>query len=886
MKKYNKKKSGICCTLLGFLFCIVSTCPVMGQVTFKKILTEENYEQWSKLLAHSLSDYGNWASYSVIYEDRRDTLFVRRTEGKQSYSYPTGKKGMFSGESWFACLQEKNKLTLLDLISGKERYIENVKQFEFSADGSHLVVVSPSTHQLYTIKIINLATSAVTELEGITTYSFNESTTSLAYNMEKESNTILIVLSLNSNLKNIVTLPLQEKISKIVWQYNGNGLAFLLVSKTKNENAIEIPPKLGYYCIDKNKLFILDPLTTAQFPKDKIIALKNSTQLNISDDGMRIIFQVMPKIKAKSDGESNVEIWHGDDNHLYVERAPDFSFESKSKTWIWYPYENELFDFMPKETSILLSGNQKWALSADSESCGPQFKYDSDKNFYLIDLVHRTRDLILECHTGHGFYTSVSPLGNYVAYFKEGNWFTYEAAKKLHQNLTESAEVKFFNENDDKAGSPDVYNFAGWSKDDKYLFVFDQYDLWKISSDGREKIRLTQGREKQIEFRLVRNSDIKSAQTFLSTELPTIIDLNAPLFFEANQYDASKKGLFKLDKGKMTAVYYDSKNISKAIIAEKSNSYLLNVETYEQTPTLLFMKNNTKKFKTIYQSNLQQARYFWGRNQTVSYTTQAGKKLNGILYFPANYVEGKKYPMIVNVYEDQYYLKNKYFAPSLSNGNGFNFTNYVLDGYFVFLPDIAYEVGSPGDSALDCVTAGVEVVLKLNVVNPLKIGLIGHSFGGYETTYIIGKSKLFATAVGGAAQTDLVSCYLTVGENYKKSEFWRFEDFTNRMGKMLFDDFDNYLYNSPIYNAPSISTPLLIWTGAKDGVVMPKQSMELYLALRRLGKPVSLLRYKNEHHTISDFKNKVDLTLKIKDWFNYYLKDLPLSPWMSSNANR
>lgn len=849
------------------------------------MLTEENYGQWSKLLGRSVSEYGNWASYSVVYEDKRDTLFVSRTQGNKTYNYPRGKNGTFSGESWFACLKEKNTLVLLDLISGKQQYIENVKQFEFSANGNHLIIVLKSVEQLYTIKIINLATKAVTQIEAVTAYSFNEANTALAYSSEKDRVTVLKVIPFNSTLSAIVTHPFEEKISKMVWQFNGNGLVFSLIPDTKKGTTPEIPAKLGYYCIAKNKLFVLDPLTTAEFPKDKIISFNYATQLNISEDGLRIVFQVAPQTKDQTASSSDVEIWHGADNHLYTERSTDNSFENRAKTMVWYPSENELYDFMPKETSVLLSGNHKWALSADSESCGPQFKYDSDKNFYLTDLINRTRTLILECHTGHGFYTSISPLGSYVAYFKDGNWFTYDSTRKLHRNLTAGNEVKYFNENDDKAGPQDVYVLAGWSADDKYLFVYDQYDLWKIRTDGTEMKRLTQGREKHIEFRLLRNFDKKRAQTYLSAELPTILDLNRKLFLEANDYDGAKQGVFKFEKGKMTSLYFESKNISKVLISEKSDRYLCIEETYEQAPTLIFKKSNTNKVRVIYRSNLQQAYYFWGSNRTIDYTTKKGKRVKGILYFPANYEQGKKYPMIVNVYEQQFYLKNKYFAPSLVNGNGINFTNYVLDGYFVFLPDIVYDVGAPGDSALDCVTSGIEEVLKLNAVNQLKIGLTGHSFGGYETTYIIGKSNLFAAAVGGAAQTDLVSCYLTVGENYKKSEFWRFEDFTNRMGKMLFDDFDNYLYNSPIYNAPSIATPLLIWTGVKDGVVMPKQSMELYLSLRRLEKPVTLLRYNNEYHTISDLKNQVDLTLKIKDFFNYYLKDLPLNTWMKSNAN-
>ena len=105
------------------------------------------------------------------------------------------------------------------------------------------------------------------------------------------------------------------------------------------------------------------------------------------------------------------------------------------------------------------------------------------------------------------------------------------------------------------------------------------------------------------------------------------------------------------------------------------------------------------------------------------------------------------------------------------------------------------------------------------------------------------------------------------------------------MGKTLYADWSNYIYNSPITNAGNIETPLLLWTGDKDGSVSPKQSMEMYLALRRLEKKVLLLQYTNESHSITEERKQIDLTTKILDWFNYYLKDEPVKIWMLPNVN-
>jgi dipeptidyl aminopeptidase/acylaminoacyl peptidase len=180
----------------------------------------------------------------------------------------------------------------------------------------------------------------------------------------------------------------------------------------------------------------------------------------------------------------------------------------------------------------------------------------------------------------------------------------------------------------------------------------------------------------------------------------------------------------------------------------------------------------------------------------------------------------------------------------------------------------------------------VNKVLSRGDVDPKRVGLIGHSLGGYEASYIVSKSNLFAAAVAGAALTDLVSEYLTVSDNYKKAEFWRYEYYTNRMPKPLFDNFEGYLQNSPVYNAPTIQTPLLIWTGEDDAHVAPSQSTELYLAMRRLGKKVTMLRYPNENHNLTKPDAQSDLANKVGEWFDFYLKDGPEMDWMKNSHRR
>lgn len=882
MKNKIKNKSVICCTLLTLLFFVISTCPVLGQVKQKRLVTKEEYSKWSALQANGISANGDWTSYDVQYESGEDTLFVSSTDGKKRFVYPSGTKPTFSGAEWFACLMGKNTLVLLSLRTGKEERFENVLKFEFSAKSKRLITVEKRTDFSHALQIIDLKSKAVTKLANVSSYSFNDDFTNLSYSIEKEGVSLLTVIPLENSILPLATLKLQGRVSTIVWQSNSKSIAFVIHSSKGLTTTRDNGCQLGYYQFPQKKIYLLDPLTTTGFPERYQINVQFNDYLNISEDGMRILVLLAPNVKTELNAATDVEIWHGADSNIYTQKDLTGNVEDLPRTGVWYPFSETFLDFMGSDTSLLLSGNRNMALSSNSEFCGLQFKYDNDRNYYLTNLKNGTRKQILSCHTAHELYTFMSPNGKYVAYFKDGNWFTYDVESEVHRNITKQVGVAFYDENDDKAGSPDVYPFAGWSEDDSSLFVYDQFDLWQISADGSKLKRITNGRAKGIEYRLAPVKLTNKSKTFLSIEAPTVVNLEGPLLLETNDYEGAKQGQSMLNKGKVNSLLFESKKINTLLKASENDSFVHVEETNVQAPTLMFKKDNRHAPNTIYRSNLHASNYFWSYNKTIIYTNKRGKKLKGVLYYPVRFNPGKKYPLLVNIYEQQYYLKNKYIAPSLLNGNGINFTNYVMDGYFVFLPDIVYEVGLPGDSALDCVTAGVEAVLALNLINPAKVGLTGHSFGGYETTYIVGKSKLFAAAVGGASQTDLISCYLSVSENYKRSEFWRFEDYTNRMGSMLFDDLENYIYNSPVYSAATVSTPLLLWTGDKDGVVAPTQSMEFYLALRRIGKQVCLLRYKNENHVVQDENKQIDLTLKIADWFNYYLKDAPLRSWMKT----
>ena len=213
-----------------------------------------------------------------------------------------------------------------------------------------------------------------------------------------------------------------------------------------------------------------------------------------------------------------------------------------------------------------------------------------------------------------------------------------------------------------------------------------------------------------------------------------------------------------------------------------------------------------------------------------------------------------------------------YNNPSIYNSEGFTLANYTNEGYFVLMPDITYTMGDPGTSATDCVLKAVNTALLTANIDDKKLGLIGHSYGGHETSLIITKTPLFAAAVAGAASTNMISDYLRLNEVTQAIKFWRYEVHQYRMGLSPFGNLEAYIKNSPVMNAEKIVTPLLSWTGKSDGTVDWRQSVELHLALKRLNKTNTLLVYPNEDHILRNLDAQLDLTARIKNWFDLYLK--------------
>ena len=261
------------------------------------------------------------------------------------------------------------------------------------------------------------------------------------------------------------------------------------------------------------------------------------------------------------------------------------------------------------------------------------------------------------------------------------------------------------------------------------------------------------------------------------------------------------------------------------------------------------------------------------------WTTFDGKKLDGLLYKPEDFDATKKYPLMCYFYEtnSETLYRNIIPQPSWST---VNLTFYTSRGYVVFVPDIVYTPGLPGQSAYNCIVSGVESLAKNPWIDRENMAIQGQSWGGYEVAFLITRTNIFKAAGAGAPVANMTSAYGGIRWESGMSRQFQYEQTQSRIGKDLWNGLELYMENSPLFRLPNVQTPVLIMHNDNDGAVPWYQGIEMFMGLRRLGKPAWLLEYNNEAHNLKERRNRKDLTIRLQQFFDHYLKGAPEPAWM------
>lgn len=867
--------TGILSVFFIFFILPLVACPLWGQVVQKQNLSPENYHKWGRLLLDKISGNEQWAAFKMFYDNKPDTLFVQSIQNDKTYSFPSSKKSIFTASN-FVSLSSK-ELHIANLKTGKTEIISGVIDFIYSKATDLLAVIISADGKN---KILTLRTSKGTTIKTIASFqdlSLDPTGNNLLYTAQVNGKSCLFLLNLKNVSHKIIITDYEGSCTNFGWQKNGGSVAFNRSIKSQS------PAFLYYYHLGTAKLYAIDS-NSLNFPSESYITDRRKSKLLISDDGQRIFFSY--KIKdttIEPSTGSAVQIWNGNDKWVYSDEQNMGQFEKSPKTAMWNPFLHIVVAVTDAGLpSLKLSGDQRYALLSSPKAYEPQWEMDSPRDFYIMNLETSEKKLCIEKQDAQPRNTLFSPTGKYIAYFKAGNWWIYNILTQKHICITKNIQTKFSGRV--QLLDPEShFGAAGWSNGDKDILLYDQYDIWAVRCDGASYSRLTQGSQTKTKYRIPEFLDDPVGHYEYEGLKSSSFDIDTDLVLRA-EGDDGKTGWFRWNKTTgEKAVVYDNTLVDQLYYNSKNKKMIYTEQDFDLSPRLV-IKKNPGNATPFFQSNPQQVNYNWGRSELIYFKNKQGENLKGVLIYPADYDKQKKYPMIVNIYELQSYKIHQYKNPSISEYDGFNRTVASLQGYFVLLPDLVAQPENIGEAVTDCANAAVKKVLEKGIIDPNKIGLIGHSFGGYETSQIITQTDIFAAAVAGGGITDLTSLYLTVSQNSGKPDMWRFEKEQWLLAKTPVEAPSLFQKNSPIYNADKVKTPILIWAGKDDKQVDVRQSIEYYLMLRRLGKKTVMLLYPDEDHVIFKTLNQNDLSCRIKQWFDYYLKDDLSAQWITKGT--
>lgn len=811
---------------------LLCTCPVFGQVT-KAPLTENDFARFGKLHNESLSNDGKWACYSMSYESGLDTLYISQIDGQEKINIPRGRDARFIGGHFFCCLKDNTGFQIINLDSKVVWNATNIKRYEISSDFKHIILIVEATQKKFSIQIHNLDGSLLKEVFNVTSYSIDKETQKIAFCTQGETAKVQIC-ELTGNIKFIDIISKQGFFENFVWHKAGSSIAFLY---GENDNIKSV----YFYSIFKEKLYCSPSLGI-----EYTISADYGEHLKISTDSKSVYFTTTNSSKNIRE-YGTAQVWNAADSFLYSRRKN----LGEEIFWMkWIPESQYTYRISTEQLPhIIFTEDLRYAVCYNGKEYSPSPKAYPDRDCFLVNLENGHSTLLERQLSGYPNEIQVSPQGSLIAYKHKENWVIVDPDTSRCHTISTSIN-----------NSPLL--FLAWTSDNKSLLFTDNQDIWQVDWKKKSLTRLTFGKEKGLFFRTANDSGV--------------IDKNHILLKMRND-DFSYSGYALIENGVFRVLLSDQRKISEIQFDSSGKAFTFITEDFNQSPELESIANGHKK--RIHQSNVFIKQYSWGKSQVAKYDIN-GQNLNGVLIYPFNFDPKLKYPMIVHIYESQNLQLHEFVNPTLHNSYGFNITLLASQGYFIFLPDIIYRIGEPGLSAAECVIAATSAICAKYPIDDSRIGIIGHSFGGYETNFIITQTDIFRCAVSGAGISNYVSSYLSEDKNFSNISYWRFESDQRRMGYPLFQNRIGYLMNSPVYHAENVETPLLQFIGERDTQVTPTQSFEFYFALRRLNKENILLVYPKEGHILVDKENQEDLTLKITDWFNYYLKDNDKLQWM------
>jgi len=741
------------------------------------------------------------------------------------------------------------ELVLRNLADGSERTFQDVLDYKLSKDGTTLVyTVSAKKEETDGIYAVNTADASATRtlLSGRGKYlkmAWDEPQSQVAFLSDRDDATAK---------QNDKSANKQTKFKLYRWERNTETATEIVIASTSGfrENCE---------------------------PSDK-------GNISFSRDGKRIFFgckgAAAPEKETETlidDEKVNVDLWNWRDDYIQpMQKVRAEAEKARTFRCVYHIAEKKMVQLADTSLQeITPNEDGSYALGGDDRAYRPMQEYDTRYNdSYIVDTRTGEKKLIVRKHINR---ITWSPTGKYAIYFDGKDWQSVSVPDGKTTNLTANLGVNFF-EDIDRPEAPPAHGLGSWTRDGKFVLVYDEFDVWRVAPDGSGAVNLTRGfgRKEHLIMRYVRtNTDNRDPDS-------RWIDPSQPILLRAVNKDTRDSGIFRTTIDATTPpqkLLMAAKNYSSPVKAKNADVYILTESTFQEFPDYLATDSSFSKLQKVTDANPQISQFTWGTSEMVHFKNTDGVELSGILYKPENFDPNKKYPMLVYIYEKLSDTINNFVVPQPSHRIIPSF--YVSNGYLVLLPDIVYTIGQPGQSALKCVLPAIQSVVDRGFVDEKAIGIQGHSWGGYQIAYMITQTDRFRAVAAGAPVSNMTSAYDGIRWGPGIPRQFQYEHTQSRIGGTLWEKPLNYIENSPLFSANRVHTPLLMIHNDADDAVPWYQGIEYYLALRRLGKEVYMFTYNGEPHGLRRRADQKDYSVRLQQFFDHFLKGAPEPEWMT-----
>ncbi|MFK8046552.1 MAG: alpha/beta hydrolase family protein [Crocinitomicaceae bacterium] len=907
---------------------VTASLSVFAQDSTKKVINNQTYDIWNSIQNVVWSKNGDYISYRIGAPKADQWLYLQNSKSLKKDSILKGEGIEFNSNSKYAVFNitagydtiralklkdtkpskfPKDSLGIIWLGKDSILKIASVNSFELAKEGNWMAYLSSEdtraecpTYKKWQIfkkkkkcdrpkttgkslAVFNPLTGDKTIIHQVVNYRFNKPGTSLFYSTsEKGGSDTLSLFQIDLKTKKVSSIiENQLAISSFTIDESGNQVAFTTTTDTNKIKTFH----LAYWTIGNEKATIIVDTNSTGIKDNWAVSEYSNTYF--SKDGKSVFFgtnsivEQEPKDTLLSSEKAKLDVWSWTDKQIQpqqlrrVKRKKKETFTtivnlSTSQITHLETEENEsVFVNAELNRTVALGRNTNNYLKSNSWD----FPWKAD--YFIVDLVSGQKKEMLN---KQAYFPSLSPSGNYLVWYNGADscWMSTSIENNTSVNLTKNINDLFYSDNNGNPSDPYPEGAIGWTNKNgvERILIKSKHDIHEFNPTNiSDQTIITKGLGKTnlVKYTLL---NFEEDSTYINV---------SRCFFKG--VDQLSKNEFIIKNSDFTRPYLaGAHKILDIRKAPESKDISFRVMTVSAYPNLYLTDFDFSKKRVLTNANPQQTDYNWATVEQVRWESYKGLELQGLLYKPEDFDPSKKYPMIVYFYEKNDDRLHSYYSPKPTASIVFP-TEYASNGYLVFIPNILYTPGHPAQSAFDCIVSGTDYLTeKYNWIDSNKLALQGQSWGGYQTAQLITMTDKYACGMAGAPVSNMFSAYGGIRWGSGMSRMFQYEKTQSRIGCTIWDCPELYIENSPIFGLPKVSTPLLIMHNDNDGAVPWYQGIEMFMGLRRLEKPVWMLNYNGDQHNLMQNANREDLSLRMRQFFDYYLKDEPMPLWMKNGV--